>query len=147
VSAAAKRLCERSGWSLTNLKLQKLLYISHMFHLGKTGEPLVNGHFEAWDYGPVSPFLYHKVKVFGSSPVENIFHSTPDIGDVPEAEMLDSAIDQLANSPPGRLVAITHWDRGAWAKHYIPGEQGISIPNEDIRQEYLDRVNAVKAQK
>ena len=84
VSAAAKRLCERSGWSLTNLKLQKLLYISHMFHLGKTGEPLVNGHFEAWDYGPVSPFLYHKVKVFGSSPVENIFHSTPDIGDVPE---------------------------------------------------------------
>jgi len=35
-SAAAKRMCERSGWTLSNLELQKLLYIAHMFHLGET---------------------------------------------------------------------------------------------------------------
>jgi uncharacterized phage-associated protein len=47
VASAAKRLCEKTGWTLSNLELQKILYIAHMFHLGETGQPLVPGHFEA----------------------------------------------------------------------------------------------------
>ena len=145
VPAAAKRMCERSGWSLSNLELQKLLYIAHMFHLGETGEPLIIGRFEAWDYGPVQPTLYHMAKVFGSSPVKNIFHTAPPIEGRPEADTVDSAVDQLGNEPPGRLVAITHWDKGAWARFYVPGERGIVIPNDAIRQEYEDRKNGVRA--
>ena len=54
ILAVAKRLCERSGWSLTNLALQKLCYIAHMIHLSMhDGKPMVSGHFEAWDFGPV----------------------------------------------------------------------------------------------
>ncbi|RWO77206.1 type II toxin-antitoxin system antitoxin SocA domain-containing protein [Mesorhizobium sp.] len=63
VLSAAKHLAKQSGWSLSNLELQKILYLAHMFYLGRTGEPLVSGHFEAWDYGPVHPDLYHRVKV------------------------------------------------------------------------------------
>jgi len=139
-------MCQRSGWSLSNLELQKIIYIAHMFHLGKTGEPLVSGQFEAWDYGPVHPTIYHKVKVFGASPVENVFHSVVDLPDEsPEASTIDAAVDQLGDSKPGRLVAITHWEGGAWTKHYTPGERCIAIPNEDILQEYTDRYNAAKA--
>mgnify|MGYP006283548483 CR=1 FL=1 len=73
VLSAAKRLAARSGWTLSNLELQKILYLAHMVHLGRTdGAPLVHGLFEAWDYGPVHPDLYHRVKIFGSSPVKNI---------------------------------------------------------------------------
>lgn len=141
---AAKRLCERSGWTLSNLELQKLLYIAHMFNLGQYGKPLISGHFEAWDYGPVHPELYHRAKIFGSSPVENIFRFSQDIPEGPEAELLDGAVDQLAHKRPGWLVAVTHWDEGAWAKHYVPGARGITIPNQDILQEYRDRANATK---
>lgn len=144
VLASAKRLGERSGWSLSNLKMQKLLYLAHMFHLGRTGKPLVDGQFEAWDYGPVHPVLYQKVKIFGSSPVENIFHSVPDLGDGEEAELLDKAVEQLSDAAIGRLVAATHWDKGAWATHYRPGGRHIVIPNEAIRQEYMDRQNAIR---
>ncbi len=145
VYAAAKRLGERSGWSLSNLELQKILYIAHMFHIGQTKEPLVTGYFEAWDYGPVHPKLYHRVKIFGSSPVENIFHSAPEIESEEDAETLDSAVEQFGNARSGKLVAITHWDGGAWAKYHIPGERGVVIPNEAIYQEFLDRLNAFKA--
>lgn len=144
VHAAAKRMCERSGWSLSNLELQKLLYIAHMFYLGERDEPLVSGRFEAWDYGPVNPSLYHRVKVFGSDPVGNVFHGVEDIEGGPEADTLDSAVDQLGGARSGKLVAITHWENGAWAEHYVPGLRNVVIPNEDIRKEYLERKHAVQ---
>jgi uncharacterized phage-associated protein len=139
VLAAAKRLGERSGWSLSNLEMQKLLYLAHMYCLGGRGRPLIDGHFEAWDYGPVHPVLYHRAKIFGKSPVENIFHSVSDLNTEPDIDLLDQAVEQLAHAPPSRLVAITHWDGGAWAKHYRAGGRHIVIPNTAIRQEFMDR--------
>ncbi len=111
----------------------------HMFYLGNHEEPLIREHFEAWDYGPVQPDLYHKVKVFGSAPVENTFHFLGDLGRCPESVMIDDAVVQLSDARSGRLVAITHWEGGAWYKNYIPGDRGVVIPNEDILQEYRDR--------
>ena len=143
--AAAKRLAERSGWSLSNLELQKLLYLAHMFHLGQFKTPLTQGQFEAWDYGPVHPELYHRVKIFGSSPVSNVFHLVEDLPDGTEAKLLDDAVDQLSHNRPGKLVAITHWEKGAWAKHYTPGARGVVISNEDILEEYRERERASRA--
>jgi len=45
-----------------------------MFRLGRTGSiPLVNGRFEAWDYGPVNPELYQRLKIYDAASVRNIF--------------------------------------------------------------------------
>ena len=141
ILSAAKRLGEKSKWTLSNLAMQKLAYIAHMFHLGMHGgSPLVYGNFEAWEYGPVHPTLYHEVKAFGSDPVQDIFLSVPPMTEGTETVLLDSAVAQLSDST-SRLVAITHWKDGAWAKNYIPGMKGVPIPNEDIRQEYIDRQN------
>lgn len=140
VLAAAKRLGEQSGWSLSNLEMQKLLYLAHMYCLGGRNRPLVDGYFEAWDYGPVHPVLYHRVKIFGKSPVENVFHAISDLNPAtPDVDLLDQSVKQFAHAAPGRLVAITHWDEGAWAKCYHPGARHVIIPNEVIRQEYIDR--------
>ena len=142
VTCAAKRMCERSGWSISNLELQKILYLAHMYHLGIHDAPLISGHFQAWDYGPVQPIIYYKLKIFGASPVRNIFRSVRDIEGGSEIDMLDAAVEQLSNAPPGKLVTLTHWERGAWAKNYILGVKNIGIPDEDIKQEYHDRQDA-----
>ncbi len=60
---AANHLCEKSEWTLTQLELQKLLYLSHMIHLGFYKSPLVYGDFEAWEFGPVHPELYKIVRI------------------------------------------------------------------------------------
>ena len=133
---AGKVMGKISCWKLSNLEMQKLLYIAHMVHLGKHHTPLVSGNFEAWDLGPVHPDLYHKAKIFGSSPVKNIFRSIPDPEDGTELDMLNKTIKVLATLPGARLVAITHWNEGAWAKNYLPGARNIIIPESHIRDEY-----------
>ena len=136
VFSAAKHLATCSDWSLSNLELQKLLYLAHMFYLGRTDKPLVHGQFEAWAYGPVHPPLYHKVKVFGSSPVENIFHSYSDLSKGPEKEIISEVYDALGNSGSARLVSATHRKGGAWDLNYVPGMRHCIISNEDILTEY-----------
>lgn len=144
VLSAAKRLAERSGWKLSNLELQKILFLAHMFHLGRTGQPLVDGNFEAWAYGPVHPTLYHRVKLFGSDQVGDVFYGVGDVPSGSERAILDEALANLVNAGPGRLVAATHRRDGAWDRNYVPGMRHCVIPNEDILAEYhrLERVGA-----
>lgn len=139
VFSAARYLSERSGWTLSNLALQKLVFLAHMVNLGEKGGPLIREHFEAWDYGPVSPDLYRRVKVFGSSPIRNVFHGDPVITDPALLESLDEVYNQVGNATPGQLVRITHRKNGAWDRSYTPGAMGVVIPNEAILQEYRER--------
>lgn len=133
---AAKHLCEQSDWTLTNLQVQKMLYIAHMFYMGETGTPLISEPFEAWEYGPVERPLYHKVKMFGGGPIRNVFRATPGLGNEPEGEALSEAYEALKDWTPGQLVAFTHRRNGAWDRNYRSGEHHIVIPDEDILAEY-----------
>lgn len=62
---------DRCGWKITNLALRKRLYFAHGMHLTKTKRPLVSGHFEAWQYGPVHPAVYRAFKPSGAAPLIN----------------------------------------------------------------------------
>ncbi|MCY4307365.1 MAG: DUF4065 domain-containing protein [Rhodobacteraceae bacterium] len=144
VLSVAKRMGEESEWKLTNLALQKLSYIAHMICLGRHDIPLVHGEFQAWDLGPVHPQLYRVANQFGSRYVQqNVFQNVPNINDNITLELIDNVVNTLSDSTP-RLVTITHWEKGAWAKHYTPNVKGISIPNEDIHKEYKDRLSEQK---
>lgn len=137
VLSAAKRLASQSDWTLSNLKLQKIIYLAHMFFLGRTnGTPLVYGTFEAWNYGPVHPDLYRSVKIFGSDPVKDIFYDVQNLPSGAERDIVDEAYRSLGHVQPGALVNATHRPSGAWAKNYTPGVRHCVIPNEDILQEY-----------
>ncbi|MGA7027993.1 MAG: type II toxin-antitoxin system antitoxin SocA domain-containing protein, partial [Candidatus Acidiferrales bacterium] len=61
---------EDAGDSLSNLKLQKLVYYAQGFHLALYGEPLFPEVIRAWRHGPVVPELYHALKQFGAGPVK-----------------------------------------------------------------------------
>jgi uncharacterized phage-associated protein len=136
---AAKRICERGGWLVTNLALQKILYIIHMVYMGRTGGRLVSAPFEAWDYGPVEPYLYRKVRIFGDRAIQDLFPEMHDISGTPEADTIDEGCRFLIGKKPSELVAMTHWENGERAKNYVPGARGIRIPDEDIILEYKER--------
>jgi uncharacterized phage-associated protein len=61
---------DESGDSISNLKLQKLLYYAQGFHLAAYDEPLFPENIEAWAHGPVVPVVYYQLKHFGANPVE-----------------------------------------------------------------------------
>ena len=136
----AKTLCHLTGWRLTNLELHKILYLCHVMYLGRNNEPLFGEHFEAWDYGPVLPLLYNKVRCFGADRIIDIF-GVP-ILDVKNKEekkaygIIKEFGIYLADYTPRDLVNLTHRPGGAWDKNYKEGERDVIIPTEDIKEEY-----------
>jgi uncharacterized phage-associated protein len=143
-NVAAQYICEKSGWSITQLALQKILYLANMVHLGRGYGPLLDGHFEAWDYGPVHPIVYQKVKAFGSKPIPNVFWLRDPV-DGTIKDVLDEACVRLLNKTPGELVQNTHWSKGAWARHYLPDVKNIAIPEASILDDYRARMERPKA--
>lgn len=133
---AARFLCETSGWQLSNLELQKMLYLADMNYVGQGNGRLVTEDFEAWDYGPVLPSLYHSCKAFGSKSVPDIFWGVRDISGDPESHILRRAWENLRSQSAGQLVENTHWSGGAWAKRYTAGAKGIKISTADMIDEY-----------
>jgi len=145
VNVAGEYICEKSGWSATQLSLQKVLYLAHMVHLGRYEKPIVNGNFEAWDYGPIHPSLYQKVKAFGSKPIPQVFWSKEPV-DGTFKEVLDDACDNLLHLTPGQLVQNTHWEQGAWAAHDVPSARNIIIQESSIIDEYKARMERSSSQ-
>lgn len=52
--------------SISNLKLQKLLYYAQGSYLALTNEPLFNENILAWKHGPVVNEVYQVYKKYGS---------------------------------------------------------------------------------
>lgn len=134
---AAKALGHFAGWRLSNLQMQKILYLAHMFYMGRNGgEPLINEEFQAWDYGPVLPTLYHKISFLGRNPVHDVFYGVRLMQEGKEAQILHEAAQNLSKARPGALVNYTHKPLGAWDRNYVQGARNRIIPNDQILEEY-----------
>jgi uncharacterized phage-associated protein len=146
-SAAALLLkeAEIAGLSLSNLQLQKLLYLAHGVHLARYGRPLINERFQAWRYGPVNENLYHQLKYFGASPVPP---DHPVVADLEHFSCDDDARRSIAdvvaafgNLTAQKLVAITHDPSGPWRSVYQDGTGQIEIADESIQKYFRSRLS------
>ena len=45
VFEVAKKICEAGNWEITNLQLQKMLYIAQVFYIGKHNHHLFRAKF------------------------------------------------------------------------------------------------------
>lgn len=142
VLQAAKHLCKESGWALTNLELQKIIYLCHMEFLAKKNEPLVVGKFQAWDYGPVHPVLYHRLKRFGADSIpKSIFKNVKDLDfneHKDEVFILNEGAESFPHPSGPTLIEITHREGGAWEKLYKHDVRDIEITGKYILEEYED---------
>ena len=162
-------LVKKDGVKITPLKIQKLVYIAHGYHLAFTardnppnGSPLVNDEFaEAWRYGPVFPSLYHHFKRFGGDPItefaEDIEFSYDDDTGKLDTKSITPKIDPNDEFPCAllnkiwevygeytglQLSDITHREGTPWEKTWKrrEGFRNAHIPNKVIIQYYRNRI-------
>lgn len=139
---------------ISPLRIQKLVYISHGWHLALSGgKPLVSDEYvEAWQYGPVFPSVYHEFKHYGASPIldyateyelmgTNFKLVTPRVepDDVNAVAFLGRVWKVYGDYSGLQLSGMTHapgtpWDI-VWKKN--KGMRNVHIPNELIRKHYL----------
>lgn len=141
---------DRHGIGVSNLVLQKLLYLAHSLHLVEQGQPLVTGYFEAWQYGPVHPGAYESFKAFGPAyidsraesvdPVSMKRRAIPTIQSAEATRIIARVVAQFGHISPGRLVDVMHAKNAPW-DHVLQlakasAQIGLRIPDEVIRERF-----------
>ncbi|KPH55505.1 Panacea domain-containing protein [Helicobacter pullorum] len=59
-----------AGDTISNLKMQKLLYYAQGHFLATYKKPLFDDKIEAWKYGPVVKEVYDKFKIYGNLAID-----------------------------------------------------------------------------
>lgn len=133
------------GYGISNLKLQKVLYLVQASFLVYTDahQPCFPNDFEAWQFGPVIPEVYHEYKCYGSSNIPTIKYyyrqGDKDFGDlwkmervefnsqvIPECDRreIEEIVDMCASYSATDLVRITH-NQAPWRDAYTMGKRKI----------------------
>lgn len=136
VFRAARTLGSLSAWTLSNLPMQKTLYIAHMIHLAAASRPLFEDTFEAWEHGPAVHSLHRAVKHFGRTPIQDVFDQPVFVEGTSEARAIADAWEIARPMSAGQLVNFTHRPGGAWEQVFRADRMRIPMPNDLIRREW-----------
>lgn len=149
-------LAEADCVAVSPMKLQKLLYYAHGWHLALTDAPLLDEAVQAWQYGPVIQSVYHEFKKYGASSIPSgVRMETGEFTDtgfklrIPE---LDQSSPQTADARAiifkvwnvykgfgaSQLSTMTHQPGSPWAETYegSTAKRGLSIPDEKIKKHF-----------
>lgn len=130
----------KEGKPVTQMKLQKMVYFAHGYHLAKFGTPLIEEEFEAWKFGPVIPSIYHTYKLYGSEEITD-FTLIPNIRNLEcelatlssnAMEAIDYTWEVTKDLSAIMLSAWTHKEGSPWADAFLPNINSIPIENEKI---------------
>lgn len=125
---------------ISNMKLQKLVFFAQLCSLcSYDGIAIHLNNTHAWDYGPVVPALYKKLKPFGrqfftlSNPAMSaLFENEEPIEDEQALEILKSVWDKFKMWTSVQLSALTHRKNSPWSIVYNSNRYGV-IPLELIK--------------
>ena len=139
---------------ITNLKLQKLVYLAYAHYLTIKHKRLIKEHFEAWVYGPVVPELYESLKKYGAERIKHYINSDnnavrPNLTLI-EENSVKSFISFVYDAYDGYgardLVLLTHAKGGAWAKTFTRSKAPKKIEDRLIKEEYKNKELALKTE-
>lgn len=106
------------GDTISNLKLQKMMYYQQGFHLAYFGTPLFDEDIVAWQYGPVVPSVYKEYKSFESNSISTSKEGIS-LSDE-EEEVFNIVYEEYNQFSAVALMKMTH-DESPWKNTEING--------------------------
>jgi uncharacterized phage-associated protein len=129
--------------SLTPMKLQKLIFFAHGWHLALCDEPLIAETVEAWQFGPVVPSVYHEFKHERSGAISSratefdlddfaIIEPSVPAEDSQARAVMDKVWQAYGKLSATQLSNLTHLPDTPWANARAKyGETQRSVPIEE----------------
>lgn len=148
VANAFLEIAHSEGKTLTNMKLQKLVYIAHGWHLALFGTALIYDNVYAWQWGPVIPPLYENLRQYGSGVVSNPINdgSTPVDPASREMELIRVIWQKYGGMTAMQLSGITHQPDTPWSNTWRDWHYSM-IPDSLIQEHYQRLRNVRKAKR
>lgn len=130
-------LARRNGKSLTNMQLQKLVYIAHGYSLAKLGKPLFHNNIHAFEWGPVIPNLYKTLRHYGAGEVKELIptDAAPIGEDSQEMEIIREVWQDYGDFSGLQLSDLTHRKGTPWSETWRINQFGV-ISDELIAEHY-----------
>ena len=146
---------------ISPLKIQKLTYIAHGWHLAFMDKPLVcDEDPEAWRYGPVFPSVYHEFKYRGGLPIIELgtdfklndkgkfVREVPKIkeDDVTTKRLLNKVWEIYGTWSGTQLSQLCHQPGTPWEKTWkrSRGTRNTNILDAVIKEHYLEKIKQNK---
>ena len=130
--------CNRQERSISNLKLQKILYFVQAEFLVSTGHPCFDEDFEAWSFGPVIPKVYHRYKVYGAGSIPVSEYKTQNLLITQsDQEIMNRMIDECSKYSATLLVNVTH-RQAPWRQAYKKNGRNNIITKISIKKYFGD---------
>lgn len=121
-------------YSLTPLKLQKVLYYAQGWSYVWDAKPLFLEEFEAWQYGPVNREVYDNFKVYKGQEIPDYEGTIPQYATFDELETIKSVWEEYGAETAGNLVNMTHTEM-PWIEAY---RTGSVISNQSIQNFFVN---------
>lgn len=127
--------CNELNRSISNLKLQKILYFIQIEFLVTLNTVCFKEAIEAWDFGPVVPVVYHEYKVYGSASIPCDQVGIPVSIIKAHKDIIDGVVEQCSQYSAATLVDITH-RQAPWINNYKKG-RGSIISTEELKEYFV----------
>ena len=140
---------------ITPLKIQKLIYLAHGWHLAYICKPLVIDEYaEAWPHGPVFPSIYHAFKYLGRKPIiepiiefsyRSDYRIEMNTAGIPKSDKLTCKLlariwDEYGKFSGNYLSELTHQEKSPWStarkSEKVKTIRNIKIDNDLIESYY-----------
>ncbi|MNK99595.1 hypothetical protein D3C87_1200010 [compost metagenome] len=141
--AIANEFIRLSNFTVSPMKLQKLMYYAHGWCLRLTENALIDDSFEAWQYGPVVDSVYHAFKRFGNRHVTMMakdYEGRPfgiDADDAPTLALLQKIFDTYGPIDAITLSQKTHQQGSPWDYVFNNIGPGNVITNAIIKEKFI----------
>ena len=128
-----------AGRPLTPMEVQKMMYFAHGWMLAIFGRPLHTDAWRAWQYGPVLPRVYHKLRNYRGNPIQDAIAGGRADMDADETYIVDEVFRLYSPYKGIELSAWTHVSGSPWeqARSHSPG--GIPIIYDAYIKDYFEQ--------
>jgi len=153
-SALANFFIERAkkeNIEISNLKLQKLMFIGYGWVLAVLDKDLTDGEgFQAWAHGPVLPSIYHEMKRYGDSSLNSLATDydneenktyNPVIQNEQDINVLNKVWDIYKKFSAWSLRNLTHESGSPWQTVYSQNSLYIPIDKNTVKEYYTDYIS------
>ncbi|MBF0333073.1 MAG: DUF4065 domain-containing protein, partial [Alphaproteobacteria bacterium] len=120
-----------NGEPLTQLGLQKLVYLCQGWHLAVADEELFREEIYAYELGPVVRELRQRFRFLGPDPLPMTLVSNADaVLSAGAKRVIDDVWAHYGRMPTSALVDLTHVEGSPWAQVWfsVPAEERENLP-------------------